>query len=125
MMVNMEGRDSYRYQQVAEFIVELIRKGILRGGMRAPSLREIARQQNISVTTAQLAYQQLEDRGILQARAKSGFFVTQHSVLSLPTPSQTAPPIEAQKSHAWAQCAQAFRPCIKSEDGPLGVCYTG
>ncbi len=93
----MEKPETYRYQQVADFVADMVSQGVLRAGMRAPSLRAIARQQCISVTTAQLAYQQLEDRGILEARPKSGFFVTRHNAISLPSPAKTNPPMEAQK----------------------------
>jgi DNA-binding transcriptional MocR family regulator len=42
----------HRYQEVAQFITELVENGTLAIGSRAPSLREICRQRRISLSTA-------------------------------------------------------------------------
>jgi DNA-binding transcriptional MocR family regulator len=52
-----------------------IRTGGLRVGDRIPSIRSFSRQQNVSVSTALQAYFWLENRGYVEARSKSGFYV--------------------------------------------------
>lgn len=82
----------FRYEAVAELIAQGVRDGTLAPGSRAPSLREIAQQQRTSLTTALQAYRLLEDRGILQARPQSGFFVADGP--RLPAPATTRPSLQ-------------------------------
>src|ERR1043166_1840350 len=63
------------YEQVAQKIEQLIRNGTLRAGDRIPSVRRASRQHGVSVTTVIQAYLALENRGLIEARPKSGFFV--------------------------------------------------
>ncbi len=86
---------AHRYEAVAGFITSLVESGTLRAGMRAPSLRKIAAQHKASMSTVLQAYRLLEDRGILEARPKSGFYVTASSTVSLETPAVSSPPTRA------------------------------
>ncbi|MBB1486013.1 aminotransferase-like domain-containing protein [Oceanospirillum sediminis] len=43
---------------------------------KLPSLRQISEEFNISLSTAQSAYQQLIDEGLVQVRPRSGYFLT-------------------------------------------------
>jgi len=81
----------FLYEQLADLIAGLVRRGTLRPGSRAPSLREVSRQQRTSLTTALQAYRRLEDLGILEARPQSGFYVTAGPV-TMPVPAMTRPP---------------------------------
>ena len=81
-----------KYEEVADFVVSLVDCGALRMGMRAPSLRAIARDREASMSTVLQAYRLLEDRGVLEARPKSGFYVASHGRVSLPTPITSQPP---------------------------------
>lgn len=75
------------YQEVAEKIATLIGEGVLRPGERVSSLRRVAEQYGVSLTTAIQAFILLEDRGLVEARPKSGFFVRAPAAL----PARTAP----------------------------------
>ncbi len=66
---------SFLYDQVADLIIDMIQAGTLPTGSRAPSLRALGRQLNVSVATVMQAYEKLETLGYLQARSKSGFYV--------------------------------------------------
>ena len=44
-------------------------------GTRVPSLRKISRDSRVSIATALQAYRLLEDRGVLEARPQSGYYV--------------------------------------------------
>ena len=63
------------YVQIAERLVEQMARGTLRPGDRVPSLRDLSRQQRVSISTALQSYLWLETRGYLEARPQSGFYV--------------------------------------------------
>ena len=67
--------DSPLYAQIAETLVQQVARGALRPGDRVPSLRQLSQQQHVSVSTALQAYMWLENRGYLEARPQSGFYV--------------------------------------------------
>lgn len=68
-----------------------IRAGTLRRGERLPSVRELARQRGVSLSTATQAYRTLEDSRLVEARARSGYFVSAPP-LRLPEPAMSRPP---------------------------------
>lgn len=67
-----------RYQQLAEEITQAIHAGMLMPGAGLPSLRDCATQQGLSMNTVIAAYRLLEDRGLIESRPQSGFFVCSH-----------------------------------------------
>jgi DNA-binding transcriptional MocR family regulator len=88
----MRTETSHRYEEVAHFITTLVDSGTLALGARAPSLRAICRQRRISLSTALQAYRLLEDRGVLEARPQSGYYVARGAARALETPAITRPP---------------------------------
>src|SRR5579884_2594649 len=64
-----------RYLQIARALEGQIARGVLRVGERVPSLRTFSEQQNVSITTVLQAYMWLENRGFIEARPQSGFYV--------------------------------------------------
>ncbi|WP_291085079.1 PLP-dependent aminotransferase family protein [Hydrogenophaga sp.] len=64
-----------RYQQLADELAVAIRGGLLRPGERLPSVRETCQQRGMSPSTVFQAYGQLEAEGLVEARARSGFYV--------------------------------------------------
>jgi len=81
------------YLRVAERLEHLIESGSLRAGDRIPSVRQFGRQQGVSVPTVMQAYTLLESRRMIEARPKSGFYVTARLAKALQEPSQ--PPHQA------------------------------
>jgi len=63
------------YHRVAERIEGLITAGTFRSGDRLPSVRSLSRDWRVSVTTAIGAYSLLEDRGLVEPRPRSGYYV--------------------------------------------------
>ena len=63
------------YERVATHLGEQIRRGVLRAGERMPSLRQLGRDQGVSVSTAVEVYAQLERQGLLDARPRSGYYI--------------------------------------------------
>src|SRR5215510_10104443 len=74
------------YLRVARQIEGQIRKGALRVGDRVPSIRSLRRQQGISVSTVLQAYFWLENRGWIEPRPQSGFYVRVAYVDLVPEP---------------------------------------
>ncbi len=110
----------FRYKEVAGAITSLVERGVLRSGMRAPSLRDVARQHRVSMTTAQQAYRLLEDNGVLEARPKSGFYVTPHSNVHLEEPQVPAFDTQAQHVSLGSHVADLLVHGADPDYAPLG-----
>lgn len=75
------------YEQTALRIATLIERGTLRPGDRIPSVRRLSRDAGVSPATVVRAYEFLEQRGLVEARPQSGYYV-RHAVrapAALPT----------------------------------------
>src|SRR5215470_11063925 len=83
------------YEQVALRIAELIEHGTLRPGSRVPSVRKCSEQQGVSIATITQAYRLLEDRGLIQARPQSGYYVRTQNRLTPLEPEMTKPAARA------------------------------
>ena len=64
-----------RYHQLADRLAAAIRRGTLLPGSRLPSVRRSAETHQVSINTVVAAYRRLEDRGLIEARPQSGFYV--------------------------------------------------
>ncbi|WP_122317299.1 GntR family transcriptional regulator MpaR [Pseudomonas cichorii] len=64
-----------RYEKYADDVAELIRTGVLGPDQRVPSVRYASQTHGISPSTVFQAYYLLERRGLIRARARSGYFV--------------------------------------------------
>jgi len=64
------------YIQLADSLEGMIRRRSFRPGDRMPSVRQFSREQRVSIPTALHAYVTLEMRGLVEARPKSGFYVS-------------------------------------------------
>lgn len=63
------------YRRLAEHYLAAIRAAALAPGERMPSVRELMRQHQVSLSTALQALRYLEQGGWLEARPRSGYFV--------------------------------------------------
>ncbi len=83
----------YRYVKLANEIERKISEGIYSVGEKLPSLRQVKRERGVSLSTVYQAYMELEDRGLVEAREKSGYFVRipASGLLPLPSSGQAAP----------------------------------
>ncbi len=79
-----------RYEKLADEIAALIRTGLLAPGEKVPSVRHASRTYGVSASTVFQAYYLLEDRGLIQARARSGYFVREHARRPLHEPQLRA-----------------------------------
>jgi len=65
----------YLYDHLAAEFAGLIAERVLQPGDRLPSVRRLAVQKRLSVSTVLQALRQLEDRGLVEARPQAGFYV--------------------------------------------------
>ncbi|MFV5214065.1 GntR family transcriptional regulator [Azonexus caeni] len=64
-----------RYEKLAGELAGMIGDGILKHGDRLPSVRRLSQERRLSVSTVVQAMRQLEERGLVEARPQSGYFV--------------------------------------------------
>src|ERR1700731_5126833 len=82
------------YVRIAETFTRQVATGVLRPGDRVPSLRKLSREQSVSLSTALQAYVWLENRGYLEARPQSGFYIRTPFAKLIPEPQ--AEPLQSQ-----------------------------
>ncbi|HZR16424.1 MAG TPA: PLP-dependent aminotransferase family protein [Verrucomicrobiae bacterium] len=100
------------YKQVALRISELIEHGTLRPGDRVPSVRRCSEQQNVSIATVMQAYRLLENRGVIESRPQSGYYVRAQRWSMPPEPGRSKPtprPVEVRVSDLIMQVVKAGR----------------
>ena len=71
-----EGTSTPLYTQLFRYIRDAIVNQDIQPGDKLPSLRTLSRSLNISVTTVELAYNQLLGEGYINSRARSGYYVS-------------------------------------------------
>ncbi len=65
----------FRYASLADDLEVKIRAAVYRAGEKLPSLRKLHAQTGLSITTVYQAYIELEKRGLVVPRQKSGYYV--------------------------------------------------
>jgi DNA-binding transcriptional MocR family regulator len=108
--------DAPLYQRIAESIERAIASGALRSGDRLPSVRQLSQQHGVSISTALQVYRWLENRGVVQARPKSGYFVAPR------TPVLPEPQLDLQISDAsFVSMDRVLHEFLMIVDDPLAV----
>ena len=83
-----DSTDSPRYEQLADHLASQIGAGVYPPGTRIPSVRRLRDQHAVSVSTVVEACRVLEDRGLVRARPRSGYWV---QATARPEPDPPAP----------------------------------
>ncbi|WP_273860345.1 aminotransferase-like domain-containing protein [Photobacterium sp. GSS17] len=117
-MNEQSGAKAPRYKQLANKFVADIHAGRLKPGTRMPSLRQFARQQQVSISTAVSCYEELKSLGWISARPQSGFYI---SSAELPQDSSHPYP---QWSQFVSQVSTPKPAQTVFEHGPLGVSFS-
>ena len=74
------------YKQLAEQLAEQIRQGIYKTAEKLPSIRNLAKQRDVSVSTVLMSYNTLEDWGLIEVKPKSGYYVKALASKTLASP---------------------------------------
>src|SRR5471032_2559764 len=64
-----------RYENLAHVLSERIEQGLYPAGVGLPSVRILSSEHGVSISTVQQAYRVLEEKLLVEARPKSGYFV--------------------------------------------------
>jgi DNA-binding transcriptional MocR family regulator len=72
------------YERLAHDVAALIERGSLRPGDRLPLVRTYARERRVSIATVLSAYLDLENRGLVEVRPKSGHYVRRRALEARP-----------------------------------------
>lgn len=107
-----------RYKVIAEQIVADIREDKLSSGQRMPSLRQLASQHQVSMTTALNSYRSLEESGWVVARPQSGYFVSSPKI-QVKQPRQ--PQFVSRSSTITNTAAAKYSEGAEHISGPLGI----
>lgn len=109
----------YRYRKVSEKLARAIELGTYRPGDRLPSIRGLMTSEGISQATAIHAMVDLEEKGLIASRQRSGFFVKAASSppikktareLSIPPATESSPRPNVVNVHGLTQdLFSAFR----------------
>jgi DNA-binding transcriptional MocR family regulator len=110
-----------RYEALAGELATLIERGVLRPGERLPSTRLLARDHRVSIATATQALHRLEDRGLVQARPRSGYYVNARR--EAPVPAASRPPTRAAEPDVSALVFEVFARLRRREVVPLGSAF--
>lgn len=97
------------YENLANEFATLIGSGHLRPGDRLPSVRHLAQQRALSVSTVVQALRTLESRGMVEARPQSGYYVRRRAarIADLPSPIAMPGPVEVGLSQRLVQVLHA------------------
>ncbi len=81
------------YARLANQLTDQIREGIFEVGEKMPSVRQLASREEVSIATVTSAYGLLEERGWVEVKAKSGYYVKRRSEdrLAAPQPCRARP----------------------------------
>ena len=112
---------THLYEQVADKIAKLIDKGTLRPGERLPSVRKLNTQLGVSVSTVLQSYFLLEDKGLIEARPQSGFYVRLRPRELPPEPKMSAPSSTASKVDIGELALEVHEAIMDPKIVPLGA----
>lgn len=86
----MTGYKKTLYKQLADELSLAISDGIYTPDTKLPSVRVLSKSKGVSVSTVLEAYRLLEDRGFIEVRPQSGYYVMRDAVEKMPSkPSRT------------------------------------
>ncbi|MBU1001992.1 MAG: PLP-dependent aminotransferase family protein [Proteobacteria bacterium] len=113
----------YQYKKIEEHVLNLVESGVLQPGQRLPSLRKMATSTRVSVPTVAQAYAELESRGLLESRERSGFYVSlDYKRLPAPSLCPRAKPGQMDMSRP-ALLEAALKSCHSNVCDPMNRYY--
>ncbi len=80
-----------RYEELADKLEAIIAEGTYLPGQRLPGVRRLSKQFSVSISTVMLAHQLLEDRRLIEARPRSGYYVRSQPWAAPAQPEMTRP----------------------------------
>ncbi len=118
--VSANGTSRSLYAELADSLQILIEQGTLRPGHRVPSVRIMSRQRDVSIATVLQAYTVLENRGYLEARPQSGYYVRPRPPSFAPEPRMAKPMAKPAYVGVNDLTAEVLEFAMKSDYVPFG-----
>lgn len=112
--------DLLRYEKLASDLAGMIAGGMLRHGDRLPSVRRLSQERRLSVSTVVQALRQLEDRGLVEARPQSGYFV-RRAPIARAEPAQRSTPEAAVPVDVTQRLVRVLQAGMKPGVAPLAA----
>ena len=82
----------FLYESLARELTDAIQRGCFTAGTRMPSIRQLASQHKISMSTALQTYRILADKGLLVSRPGAGYYVGRKLDQTCSIPAVSQPP---------------------------------
>src|SRR6185503_12354671 len=120
----MEMQTGVLYESVAQDISTMINSGTLGPGDRVPSVRLLSRQRRVSISTVLQAYAMLENRGLIEARPQSGYYV-RTSQRPIDEPGTSRPPRAPRLVGVQDLVGRVLEACRHPDVLPLGGAIPG
>ncbi len=113
-----------RYEQFADELAQRIQAGHLKPGDRLPSVREVKRQRGVSASTVFSAYYLLETQGYVEARNRSGYYVSGKApVVAESEPGPSTPQEHAMPVDISSLVFQALAQARQRDMVPMGSAF--
>ncbi|ORJ57111.1 PLP-dependent aminotransferase family protein [Geothermobacter hydrogeniphilus] len=113
--------NEFRYRRVEKQITTLIESAAIKPGDRLPSLRKLSGQLGVSISTVSQAYLELEKKGVIASRERSGFFLSP-SAGRMPAPASRPRPALVPTSSSRSGLIQKVLEALGNRDLlPFGV----
>ena len=113
----------HKYEELADDLGQLIRSGTYRPGAPVPSVRTLSSQKKLSITTVLKAYYLLEAQGLIEARKRSGFYVSSNLRVAAPEPDVSKPDLDPTKVDVQDLVMQLIKDGSNPRLTPLGLAY--
>ena len=91
-----------RYQHLSDLLAQRIEQGFYRAGEKLPSVRSLSQEHGVSISTVQQSYQLLEQKRLITAQPRSGYFVAPQQ-LQAPVPPMSRPTQRPVEITQWEQ----------------------
>lgn len=113
-----------RYEALVADIAASIGSGLLKPGDKLPSVRRASATRRVSPATVFEAYNLLEARGLVEARARSGYYVSAQATAHPPAPEQASTPDgRARPVEISAMVFDILRSAMSRDVVPLGSAF--
>lgn len=109
------------YIQLADEIEGKIKDGSYRVGEKLPSLRNLSARSGLSLSTVYQAYIELEKKGVVEVKEKSGFFVKPPLGSVLPLPEFLKHPADPRRPSVNVLAESIYKAIGESKMLPLGA----
>lgn len=112
-----------KYELLAWEIEGLIGSGTYKSGDPLPSVRALGEQKKLSVTTVLKAYYMLEAQGLVEARSRSGFYVSRTRQHLTPEPLISTPDLDPSRLEVQQLVGMLLKDGLNPDVVPLGAAY--